>query len=258
MHIDQANIFNLKSLWTKYGSKILNINNNNEKFQQPKMHINSHWPNRCWFNGKFALQDFSWLSSTPDMTIFPIWPMLNDKENTAEMPVKVDLIEQQLQKNNWHCILEQTAMFLAVSGETKGYQVAHRVGFTIKRVKSSQDITLWLDIVQEAFGYSIEREVIEKLIDDPDMQILMAYQDEHAIASALLYKTGNVIGIHQVGVKLDHQGKGVARTFMKEIIKSCHLWQGKHIVLQASSSGKALYEQLGFKSQFLIKSYQRQ
>jgi len=259
MHIDQANIFNLKSLWKKYGSQIQIINNNDKKIQaQPELHINILWPHRCWFNGSIILNDFSWLSNIPETTIFPIWPMLDDKRNSMEESKELELIEKQLQKNDWHCMLEQTAMFLALSDDANEYRVETRIGFTIKKVETPDNITLWLGIVSDAFGYSVDRTVIEKLTNEPDMQILMAYENSQAIASAILYKTGDIIGIHQFGVKQDFQGKGFAHSFMKEIIAACHLWQGKNIVLQASSSGKPLYEQLGFQSQFLIKSYQRQ
>lgn len=258
MHIDQANIFNLKSLWKKYGSQIQIINNDKRKRAQSELNINIFWPHRCWFDGAITLNNFSWLSNVPESTIFPIWPMLGDKRNSMQASTEIELIEKQLLKNHWRCMLEQTAMFLALSNNTNEYRVESRIGFTVKRVKNPQDISLWLDIVSKSFGYSIERKVIEKLINEPDMQILMAYQNDQAIASAILYKTGDIIGLHQVGVKQDCQGKGFASSFMKEIIAACHLWQGKNIVLQASSSGKSLYEQLGFKAQFLIKSYQRQ
>ena len=257
MHIDQANIFNLKSLWQQYGSQVHRVYNDKGKLAQPNLHINTHWPHRCWFDGGIAQNDFSWLSNVPKTTIFPIWPTLSEKEDKVKAGTELKLIEKQLQKKHWHCMFEQTAMFLSLSDDANEYRVEPRIGFTINRVTTAQDITLWLSIVSDAFGYSVERTVIEKLINDHDMQILMAYQNDQAVASAILYKTGDIIGIHQVGVKKDCQGKGFARSFMKEIIAACHLWQGKEIVLQASSSGKPLYEQLGFKAQFLIKSYQR-
>lgn len=258
MHIDQANIFNLKSLWKKYGSQIQIINKDKIIPAEPELNINSCWPHRCWFDGSVQLNDFSWLSNLPESTIFPVWPMVGNKRNSMQDSIEIELIEKQLQKNHWRCMLEQTAMFLALSNDTDEYRVEARIGFTVKRVKAPQDISLWLDIVSEAFGYSIERNVIEKLINEPNIQVLMACQNDQAIASAILYKTDDVIGIHQVGVKQAFQGKGFARSFMKEIIATCYLWQGKYLVLQASSSGKPLYEQLGFKTQFLIKSYQRQ
>lgn len=258
MHIDQANIFNLKSLWKKYGSQVHNVNNCTRKLVQPNLHINTHWPYRCWFDDEITLNDFSWLSNVPETTIFPIWSSLDDKKDDVEASTECALIEKLLQKNHWHCMLEQTAMFLPLANDANEYRVEPRTGFTINTVATPQDITLWLNIVSDAFGYRVERTVIEKLINDPDMQILMAYQNDQAVASAILYKTGDIIGIHQVGVKKDCQGKGFARSFMKELIEACHLWQGKNIVLQASSSGQPLYEQLGFKAQFLIKNYQRQ
>jgi predicted GNAT family acetyltransferase len=200
------------------------------------------------------------LKELPDTSIFPVLPMQSDEKSKVPASVELSLIQKQLEKNNWHCMLEQTAMFLSLDNSSytpKSERVERHAGFTIKKVQTPQDITLWLDIVNQAFGYSIHRIVIEKLINDQDMQILMAYHDDQAIASAILYKTNDVIGIHQVGVKRDFQGKGFARIFMSEIINASLLWQGKHIVLQASKAGKPLYESLGFTSQFLIKSYKK-
>jgi ribosomal protein S18 acetylase RimI-like enzyme len=260
MHIDQANVHNLKSLWEKYGSQALNIKQETTETNEPYKYVNTHWPHRCWSNSPSQSQDFSWLKDLPETTIFPVLPIPGDEQHKDYSPVNLSSIQKQLEENNWHCMLEQTAMFLSLDNDSyhpESEQGKRQGGFTIKEVHTPQDITLWLDIVTEAFGYSIHRIVIEKLINDQDMQILMAYHDEQAIASAILFKTDDVIGIHQVGVKTDFQGKGLARIFMKEIINACLLWQGKHIVLQASQAGKPLYESLGFTSQFLIKSYKQ-
>lgn len=260
MHIDQANVHNLKSLWKKYGSQALTIKLETTENNEPDKYINTHWPHRCWSNSPSQSQDLSWLKGLPETTIFPVLPMQSDEKNKENSSLELSLIQKQLENNSWHCMLEQTAMFLSLdngSYEPVSDRVQRHTGFMIKKVQTPQDITLWLDIVTQAFGYSIHRLVIEKLINDQDMQILMAYHDDQAIASAILYKTDDVIGIHQVGVKKDFQGKGFARVFMSEIISACLLWQGKHIVLQASKAGKPLYESLGFTSQFIIKSYKK-
>jgi ribosomal protein S18 acetylase RimI-like enzyme len=260
MHIDQANVHNLKSLWKKYGSQALNIKQETTETNEPYKYVNTYWPHRCWSNSPSQSQDLSWLKGLPETTVFPVLPISSDEQHKDYSPVNLSSIQKQLEENNWHCMLEQTAMFLSLNEDSyrpESEQGKRQADFTIKEVHTPQDITLWLDIVTEAFGYSIHRLVIEKLINDQDMQILMAYHDEQAIASAILYKTDDVIGIHQVGVKTDFQGKGFARIFMNEIINACFLWQGKHIVLQASQAGKPLYESLGFTSQFLIKSYKQ-
>ncbi len=71
------------------------------------------------------------------------------------------------------------------------------------------------------------------------------------------YKTGDTIGIHQVGVKPCFQGQGIARHLMAALLMRCQNWQAKRAVLQASSAGLPLYQSLGFNSQFIIKSYQQ-
>ena len=46
-----------------------------------------------------------------------------------------------------------------------------------------------------------------------DTQILLAYdEDSQPVATGLLFKTGDVAGIHQIGVPADHQGKGLRDT----------------------------------------------
>ncbi len=253
MYIDQSNVNNLKSLWVKYGSQPLQLGNYMTK-------INTHWPYRCWFDDVIPSIDSSWLKNIPDSTIFPIWAALRNAKHTTHEFAELSLIDKQLKKHNWFCLFEQTAMYLALTNdafEPMGYQGQPRIGFAIKKVGTPKELTLWINIASEAFGYSIDRVVIEKLIYDQDMKILMAYYNDTAIATAVLHKTGDSIGVHQVGVKKTFQGKGFASILMQEIIALSLSWQGKHIVLQASQSGKPLYESLGFKSQFIIKNYKK-
>lgn len=262
MHIDQANIYNLKNLWKKYGSETLSNFNRVTEVDLPEYHINLHWPHRCWLDDSIFLTDLSWTKNLPEAAILPVWPKLTGDKLSAQVLTEQSQFEKQLAQNNWYCMLEQTAMYLtlpfaAPNSASEAYQVQPRAGFTMKHVKTRQDVNLWVDIVSDAFGYIIDPAIIEKLLTDQEVQILMAYQNEQAVASALLYKMDDIIGLHQVGVKSDFQGKGLARTFMQELLVACISWQGKHIVLQASQAGKALYESLGFTPQFLIKSYRQ-
>lgn len=259
LYVDQANISNLKRLWKKYGSHKVRLGDS------LTINTNTHWPYRCWFDNPAALTDYSLLQNVPESSIYPIWASLNcDAEFKAAQGTaalnELLLIEQQLIDQHWFCLFEQTAMYLTLSEEITALlasQFKSRDGFTMTTVLTTHDITLWIDIVADSFGYGIDREVIEKLIKDQDMQILMAYYNHQAIATALLFKTGDVIGVHQVGVKKSFQGKGFARLLMQEIIARSLLWQGKHIVLQASAAGKPLYDSLGFKTQFIIKNYRK-
>ncbi|MEW6996132.1 GNAT family N-acetyltransferase [Colwelliaceae bacterium BS250] len=261
MHIDEANLHNLTKLWHNYGSQPINL------ATLPLLKTNTHWPHRCWIDCRGQqkddtghlqsyVKDGRWLENIPESTIFPLWPTLSANNNMPANNVDTQIIEQLLLDKHWHCTFEQTAMYLALPADAKHIPQA-RPGFKVKPADTLEDIKVWADIGSEAFAYQIDLAVIQQLVNVEDIQILIAWQNDQAIASGLLYKTGDIIGVHQVGVKQAFQGKGFAKSFMLDIIAACEKWQGKYVVLQASQAGKPLYDSLGFKSQFLIKNFQR-
>lgn len=263
MHIHEANIANLTGLWKKYGSQPI------KGSTLPLLNANTHWPHRCWFDWgtlsdegiRRVLQrnadNNTLLDNVPESAIVPVWPMLNrTDEDEYGVQFKQQLIENLLIERKWVCGFEQIAMYLDLQ-ERVACSPSVRIGFQVNPVHTPEEVKSWVDISSEAFAYSIDRPVIEQLINDKDIQILLGFQSGQAVASALLYKTGNIIGLHQVGVKQAFQGKGIARCFMQEIIADCVRWQVKYIVLQASQVGQPLYSRLGFREQFYIKNYRK-
>ncbi len=151
-------------------------------------------------------------------------------------------------------------MFLPLNQQTTAELTNNHsapTNFSVKKLTTVTELALWLNIASKAFGYAIEQLVFEKLMAEQDSQILLAYDNNVPVATALLFKTDNIIGVHQVAVHPNMQGKGYARMLMKALINKSYEWQGSHIVLQASAAGKPLYDSLGVKNQFLIKSYQK-
>lgn len=254
MYIDEANLNNLTGLWKKYGSRPINED------ALPLLHTHLHWPHRCWFDWSKDDIGYSlgysnhslWLEDVPESAIIPVWSVTSDNEDENATP----FIEKQLLDKKWICAFEQLAMYKELQEETRCLPLP-RPGFQVMPVRTFADIKKWVDIGSEAFAYHIAPSVIENLFNDKDIRILVGWQDKQAVASALLYKTGDIIGLHQVAVKHAFQGQGIARCFMQEIIAASALWQGKYIVLQASQAGQPLYESLGFIAQFTIKNYQR-
>lgn len=271
MNIEHENLNNLKGLWQKYGSQTLmscgtQIPQNSTSTKslntlyKNNLNINTHWPHRCWFDKPITPSDLKKLTDVSCAKIFPVWHDLdnhNNKVNNVLSPVQ---IEQELITNNWHCILEQTAMFLDLSENhynTINQQQTNNRKLIIKRITSHRDIENWIKIISLSFGYLIDYSVIKQLINDKDIQILLGIYNNQPVASALLYKTGKVMGIHQVGVDPTFQGKGLALSLMKELIRFTINSQSKYIVLQASKAGKPLYDKLGFTTSFSIRSYQK-
>jgi GNAT superfamily N-acetyltransferase len=203
-----------------------------------------------------VLEHLSWIEHLPEGAIFPLLPFWAGSEA---------LIEEALLAKHWRCSFEQTAMFLPLSlSQGSGSNTAsdsntaqRRPGFQVGTVTSLEQVQQWADIGGEAFAYDIDPGVIETLLEDGDIQLLLGWNNDIAIACGLLFKTGDTIGVHQVGVRQDFQGQGFARSFMLELISASTAWQGKNLVLQASEAGKPLYESLGFRTQFLIRNFQR-
>ena len=260
MIINQANIDNLTHLWKKYGTRTLKLKTTQNERQSSLLHINTHWPYRCWFDEPYLRQDTLALESLPPSTIYPVWPNFSLKQKTKQTLAEQHKVERELSSNNWRCILEQTAMFFPLNQQTTAELANYHsasTNFSVKKLTTVTELALWLNIASKAFGYAIEQLVFEKLMAEQDSQILLAYDNNVPVATALLFKTDNIIGIHQVAVHPNMQGKGYARMLMKALINKSYEWQGSHIVLQASAAGKPLYDSLGFKNQFLIKSYQK-
>jgi len=251
MDIDKANIDNLVRLWGKYGAKKI--------CEWPIVHANTHWPHRCWFalntlspENKLPIESNSntaWLINMPESGIFSVLPM----EDVNRQKV----IEKLFIKNNYQCCFQQTAMYMPLDEVVENDTVSHD-GFEMIVVNDINQINQWVDIGNEAFGYKIDPTVIEPLINDKDIRLFLGYLNAQPVASALLFKTDEVIGIHQVGVRHDCQNKGIGRSLIQSLIPVCTSWQAKHIVLQASEIGQSLYKRLGFKEQFIINYYQKE
>ena len=259
MHIDEANLSNLTNLWLLYGSQPVKATR--------LLQTNTHWPYRCWIDWNAQsdddtaklqgdVNDNRWLENIPESAIFPLWQAISADNKLLASIFDPQVIEQLLLDQHWYCAFEQTAMYLALSGDTR-HVPQMRAGFKVKPVDTFEDIKTWADIGSEAFSYQIDLSVIQQLINVDDIKLLLGWDNDQPIASGLLYKTGDIIGVHQLGVKQAFQGKGFAKCFMLDIIEACAQWQGKYVVLQASQAGKPLYEKLGFKSQFSIKNFMR-
>lgn len=254
MHIDLANIFNLTQLWKKYGANELQQKTSLTNTYSSTIHINNGWPHRCWIERDTCSDDHAWLTKLEKSTILSVWPIFDGNKINPRI-TNQNPLETHLINHNWQCQLEQTAMYLPREKFSSSIIEQSQPHFIVKRINKIAEINLWVTIASKAFGYKIELSVIANLIDDPNMQFYLAYYNEQAVATGLLYKTENIIGVHQVGVSTEFQGKGIARLLMLELIYLCKTWGASSIVLQASKAGKPLYDKLGFKTQFLIRSY---
>lgn len=239
--IDKLNIENLTRLWKKMGAQVTAV--------QPSGLLNSSisWPYRVWLDDitekNNALEIENLLSDIPLHAIVPVWHATDDA-----------IAGQRIfGEHGFELRLSQTAMFL----DLKDYQPLTCPIIQIEQVQSSSETEVWTNIASEAFGYVIDESVIRHIASDPDIRLLLVYDNGEAAATALLFKTETTLGVHLVGVPEKHRGKGLAYALMQHVIEHGYLLGARYITLQASSAGIGIYKKLGFKQQFVINSYQR-
>jgi len=253
VHIDFANLSNLTQLWQSYGARTL------FEGEQLQLRMSMSWPNRVWADMAKPLSETSLgqiANNAPDTALFPIWPAM--KQNGSAAPQEtVDALLRS--SRDWQPAFQHTAMALQLDKQQRvNTQTVGRYPIHIKCLTDTTDISAWADTGSKAFGYSIDENVILPLLTYDNTQVLLAYnQDSEPVATGLLFKTAGVVGIHQIGVPADHQGKGYGTQMMRFLIQCAKEWQADYAVLQASEAGRPVYQKLGFVDQFLITYLQR-
>ncbi len=253
MHIDRANLNNLTQLWQHYGSQLLYNDD------QLRLNENISWPNRVWadMTTPVSISNLKQVVNTaPSTALFPLWPTIT-KDGSAATQAAVDALVHQ--SPDWQLAMQHTAMALELNKQQLiNTHTTTRYPIHIKRLRDNSDIAAWVATGSKAFNYTIDVNVITPLLAREDTQILLAYNEHfQPVATGLLLKTDDVVGIHQIGVPAEYQGKGYATQMMHFLIQCAKKWQADYAVLQASKSGRPVYQKLGFVDQFLITYLQR-
>ena len=231
MHINQLNIHNLTSLWKKYGADVVTSEKNS------RLMASKSWPYRAWVEGKPNLE--LQLKHTPQTHRLSTWfDVTKDNENA-------DALEQL--KKHWQVEFEQIAMSIPLSSYQK--PETQHPNFVIERVTNPVQLNDWLVISSEAFKYNIDEKVFTPLLHDTDIEIYIGKVDGKPALSAMLFKTENVTGLHQMGVSKAFQGQGLAKKTMHFLLNRAKQ-QSEYMVLQASEMGLPLYRSLGFEPLF--------
>lgn len=253
MHVNQLNIENLTSLWKKYGS-VANQQNNSTLW------TSKSWPYRAWVENdtRGAEKSFTkarrvenenksavaaWLENTPPTHFFSHWEFEANSTTDAEF----------FHGKGWQLAFELTAMSLPLAA-LEVHDTQHS-SLTFERVSRHDSLKNWLETSSEAFNYQIDPAVFQPLLDDNDVEIYLGKVNGKPAVSALLFKTGNVTGLHQMGVKSAFQGQGLAKKAMHFLINRAVQQASDYMMLQASEMGLHLYKSVGFEELFTLSHY---
>lgn len=248
--LDQLNIANLTSLWQKMGVE------DHSEFATDGLSISPTWPNRFWFEWHATSAQINelnhFLHCLPTRAVIPVWTGAG--EQAAQL-------ERYLQDECFQILFEQLAMYLDLQTIVQqDFQALTQQDFSplnIIKVQTTPELIAWTETASAAFGYWIDINALQPLIADSNVQLLLVKKNDQPAATALIYKTGDIIGAHLVGVRENFRGQGIAKNLMLLVIQQAVVMGGKYLTLQASSAGEPLYRNLGFVAQFVIKNYQR-
>lgn len=233
-----ANIENLTALWKQAG---LPFNGcvEGEEFSYCEV-PHSEWPNRIWFNEDISEELITKaaesIAGKSTRFTLPYWDIYNS--NSFEI----------LNALGFEKRTEQIGMSLKLH---QPFQQTIRLDH--QRVTDPTAAKLWSDLFKQAFGYYISEEILMRTLKN--IEYYIAYYETQPVGTAILYNTGNISGIHAVGVIPEMRRKGFADDMMAFILNRAIASHAAYATLQASAMGKGLYLKLGFKEEFIIRNY---
>ncbi len=237
-----ANIDNLTQLWKAMGVTT-------PPPEAPAtLNISESWPHRCWLDLRARADELVHLANTvtalPQRGIVPVWPWPDGG---------VEALQSALAHHGFTERSALTAMVLPLDGVDAEWPQDEAT----ELITTSDGIHTWTELCSQAFGYAIDETVTQRLGGVADLDFFLARVDGVAAATALTYKTGDTIGIHQVGVPKEFRGQGVAKRLMDHVMAHCRASGCRQVTLQASKAGAGIYRKIGFEDQFTIRNYQR-
>lgn len=117
---------------------------------------------------------------------------------------------------------------------------------TLDLADGAADVAAWCDVAARSFGYAIDPAAVARLVGRDDTSLLLAERDGVAVGTGLLFATGEVAGLHMVGVPPEARRSGIAGAIMLRLCDEAARRGLSRVTLQASAMGEGLYRKLGF------------
>ena len=231
------NIDNLTALWKTVATPLLSYHKK-DPFEVIQIK-NSGWPNRLWFREDITEdnlpQILEIIEKNPGI-IIPYWDIFGSSSNEI------------FEKKGFQTRIQLVAMALKL-----GEKFPLESNLTFKRVLNDEDAKTWTDIYPLSFSYVISKETLTHNYENA--KFYLVHLNEKPIGTLTLFQTGNVMGIHGVGVIPEMRKRGFAEEIMKFAINEAIDANAEYAQLQASPLGKNIYTRLGFEDLFMITNY---
>lgn len=232
----QLNINNLNELWTVAG-RSLGGYTEGENVHQSSI-PGSEWPCKIWTTSEISNDTITRLrdqmAKNSRLTFSYFIPKGNDVDQRLEQEFMLKSI--------------QYGMSLELNDEFKVSKVLR-----LKIVETPEEARLWSSAFECAFNYAISQAVIEAT--HKNIPYFLIYDDTKLVGTIILYPTGDVAGIHSLGIIPEMRQKGYATEIMYQVLNHAFSNNAKIATLQASEMAKKMYMGMGFSIDFLMHNY---
>ena len=151
--------------------------------------------------------------------------------------------DKLLVKNGFMLLFTQSGMNIKLEDFNANYDSS-----SIKLI-TKDELKSWSEVVAKAFDKPYEDECFFAMMNanDDNAKFYAYYEDGKMVGTTLTYLKDGVLGIHEVSVLPEYQRKGIARNLIAKALMDAKASGAKYASLQASPTGKLLYESMGFE-----------
>ena len=124
---------------------------------------------------------------------------------------------------------------------------------------NDESIAEWKDTVEKGFGPQVPREDIVfdtfNSCDKDKVKMYSYVKDGRIVSAAILILEPGLSGIHNVATLPEETRKGYASMIITRILQDVKKAGMDQVSLQASDTGRLVYEKLGFEKVSMIRTY---
>ncbi|ETN95486.1 GNAT family N-acetyltransferase [Zhouia amylolytica] len=235
MNKTALNINNLTNLWTVAGEVFQGYSEHNGVYCS---HIkNTQWPNRLWTDTPLSAGLKHQLKGSMEKIPGLTFSYFN---NGHTSPFQTDP-DFMLKSKQYGMSMELTEKF----GSKKI--------FDFRTVTNREEAELWSKAFHLAFNYNISVETVLNTMNT--IPYILVSEEEVLVGTVILHITEQVAGIHSLGIVPSQRKKGYATEIMYHIMNEAIDSDSKLATLQASEMARAMYEKMGFTTDFLMENY---
>ncbi|UTW65749.1 GNAT family N-acetyltransferase [bacterium SCSIO 12643] len=127
----------------------------------------------------------------------------------------------------------------------------------IQKVESNAQAVLFAKTASQSFGYYVDHEIIQNLIDSTDTIRLYGYvKDEVWLGCGILFiDSKGYAGLHMIGTIPEGRGQGIGHKMTTYLLAEAQSALCPYVVLHASQMGERIYSRLGFETYGVLETY---